>query len=92
MALKVRVIDMGSGQVLFECPVTDSDKAYTAAAGFEALGLDVKIDHPSVNQTLANSLGIEGAPMDAFQESLAEEIEEHPGSCCFEDPKDKKIH
>lgn len=92
MSLKVRVLDLGSGQVLFECPVVDADRAYEAAAGFEAMGLDVKVDMPSVNQSLASSLGIEGAPMDAFQESLAEEMEDHPGSCCFDEKGDKIVH
>ncbi len=90
--LKVRVIDIQSEQILFECPVTHADKAYIAAAEFEAMGLEVKIDHPTVNQTLAASLGVEGAPLDAFQESLAAEMEDHPGSCCFEDKSDKPIH
>lgn len=92
MTMKVRVLDMGSGQVLFECPVTESERAYTAAAGFEAMGLDVKVEHPSVNQTLASSLGVEGAPLDAFQESLAEEMEDHPGSCCYDEKGEKIVH
>lgn len=90
--LKVRVIDVQSEQVLFESPVAQADKAYVAAAEFEAMGLEVKIDHPTVNQTLAASLGVEGAPLDAFQESLAEELDDHPGSCCFEDKSDKSLH
>jgi hypothetical protein len=90
--LKVRVLDVHSEQVLFECAVTEADRAYEAAAEFEEMGLDVKIDHPSVNQTLAHELGVEGAPMDAFEESLAEEIDDHPGSCCFTDEQKKTVH
>jgi hypothetical protein len=91
MSLKVRVVDSNSKQVLFECALDQSDRAYEAAAGFEAMGLDVKIEHPNVNQTLADSLGVSGSQMEAFTESLDEEIEEHPGSCCFENEK-KTLH
>lgn len=93
MELKVRVIEVSTKQVLFECPVTEVDRAYEAAVGFEAMGLEVRVEQPGVSQTLAASLGVTGAPMDAFQESLSEEIEEHPGSCCFEESGDKsKLH
>jgi hypothetical protein len=93
MELKVRVIEVSTKQVLFECPVSEVDRAYEAAVGFEALGLDVRVEQPGVSQTLAASLGVTGAPMDEFQESLHDEIEEHPGSCCFEESGDKsKLH
>lgn len=90
--LKVRVIDAQSAQVLFECPVADADRAYVAAAEFEAMGLEVRVEHPTVNQTLADSLGVAGAPLAEFEASLDDEIEEHPGSCCFSDEPDKTLH
>lgn len=92
MKSKVRLIEKNSGLVLFECEPSQVDLAYEKAADFENMGLDVKIEQPTVNQTLADSLGVEGAPLDAFQESLAEELEDHEGSCCFDENGEKIIH
>jgi hypothetical protein len=91
MKSKVRVIDQGSQQTLFECDVTQAEDAYVKAAEFEEMGLDVKVDHPSVNQTLAASLGVEGSAMEALQESLAEEVEGHE-SCCYEEKGERIVH
>jgi aspartate ammonia-lyase len=91
MKSKVRVIDQGSQQVLFECEVILAEEAYVKAAEYEALGLDIKVDHPSVNQTLATSLGVEGTAMEALQESLAEEIEGHE-SCCYDEKGKHTVH
>lgn len=91
MKSKVRVIDQVSQQVLFECDITQSEQAYVKAAEYEEMGLDVKVDHPSVNQSLAASLGVDGSAMEALQESLAEEIEGHE-SCCFDENGEKILH
>lgn len=85
MSAKVKIVEVQSGQVLLECTVEQSDFAYEKAAEFEEMGLDVKLVHPGVNESLAHSLGIEGDPLEAFEESLSEEIEGHEGSCCFKD-------
>lgn len=85
MSLKIRVIEKNAGHCLFECAPSEAELAYIKAAEFEEMGLDVVVEHPTVNQTLAASLGVEGLPYEAFQESLAEEIEEHPGGCCASD-------
>lgn len=92
MLLKTRVLDRQTGQVLFECDCSQADLAYEKAAELDAMGLDVVVDHPTVNQTLAASLGVEGAPMNAFQESLAQEIDEHPTTCCLKTPEGENIH
>lgn len=62
-----------------------SDFAYEKAAEFEEMGLEIKLVHPSVNESLANSLGVTGDPLEAFEDSLEEEIEGHEGSCCFDE-------
>lgn len=90
--LKVRVIDLHSAQVLFECPVQDADRAYIVAGEYEAMGLEVKVEHPTVNQTLADSLGVTGTPLEEFETSMKDELEDHPGSCCFSDKSDKTLH
>jgi hypothetical protein len=85
MALQIQIIETQSQQVLFSCAMDKSHEAYEKASEFEQLGLDIKILHPSVNETLADSLGIDEERMKEFSESLDEEIEDHPGTCCFQD-------
>ncbi len=85
MRLKTRVIEKNGGQVLFECDPVDADLAYIKASEYEEMGLDVRVEQPGVNQTLAASLGVEGPGLEVLQDSLAEELEDHPGSCCFDD-------
>ena len=92
MKSKVRIIEKNSGQVLFECDPMHVDLAYEKAAGFEEMGLDIRLDVPTVNQTLADSLGVEGVALNNYQDSLAEELEDHEGSCCFDDKGQKIVH
>lgn len=91
MTLKVRVLDTHSQQTLFECSLEEGEKAYAAAAEYEAMGLDVVVDHPNVNQSLASELGIKGESLSEFEESLETEMNDHEGSCCFE-ADNKTIH
>lgn len=92
MKSKVRIIEKNSGQVLFECNVDQADLAYEKAAVFEEMGLDVKVDLPTVNQTLADSLGVTGEARELFQDSIAQELEDHDGSCCFDEKGNRLVH
>ncbi len=89
---KIRVVDTETRQVLFECSLEESEKAYQFAAGMEEMGLSVEVMHPTISETLTDSLGLSNEDRRIYEESLEEEIEHHDGSCCFEDPADKKIH
>jgi len=88
--LKIKVIDKGSGQTLFECTRDESAKAYQAAAEFEEMGLDIEVITPSLTASLSTSLGLSREQTEAFEKSLEEESLAHEGSCCFEE--NKKIH
>lgn len=92
MKTKVRLIEKNSGTVLFECEPEQVDLAYEKAADFEQMGLDVKIEQPTVNQTLADSLGVQGVALNDYQDSVAEEIEDHDGSCCYDLNGEKIVH
>jgi hypothetical protein len=87
---KVRVIDLQSGQTLFECSMQNSEKAYQFAAEMEEMGLDLKVVVPTLSATLASSLGLSRDEQTAYETSLEEEIEDHGGSCCFDDKDAKK--
>lgn len=89
---KIRVVDTDTRQVLFECPLEESEKAYQFAAGMEEMGLSVEVMHPTLSETLTDSLGLSNEDRRKYEASLEEEIEHHDGSCCFEDPSDKKVH
>ncbi len=88
---KIRVVDTETRQVLFECSIDDSGKAYEFAAGMEEMGLSVEVLHPTLSETLTDSLGLSNEERRKYESSLEEEIEHHDGSCCFEDA-DKKVH
>jgi hypothetical protein len=91
MKSKLRVIEQSSGEVLFECGLDQAEAAYVKAAELEEMGLDVKVEHPGVNETLAASLGVDGPAMEALQESLAEELEGHE-SCCYDEKGARILH
>lgn len=87
---KIRVLDTDSSQVLFECSMQESEKAYQFAGEMEKLGLSVKVQHPTLSQTLSGSLGLSREEMAQYEASMEEEIEHHEGSCCFEDEENPK--
>lgn len=88
---KIRVVDTDTRQVLFECAIDQSEKAYQFAASMEEMGLSIEVLHPTLSETLTDSLGLSNEERRNYEASLQEEIEHHDGSCCFEDP-DKKVH
>ncbi len=89
---KIRVVDTDTRQVLFECTLEESEKAYQFAAGLEEMGLSVEVMHPTLSETLTESLGLSNEDRRKYEASMEEEIEHHDGSCCFEDPSEKKVH
>jgi basic membrane lipoprotein Med (substrate-binding protein (PBP1-ABC) superfamily) len=87
---KIRVVDNHTGQSLFECSVEESEKAYTFAAQMEEMGLDVIVESPTLTDTLSVSLGLSLEQRAAYLKSMDEEIENHEGSCCFEEKDSSK--
>lgn len=79
---KVKVIDVGSEEVLYTCEIQKLQSAFKFAAEMEELGLDVKVIAPSVTQTLCDSLGIESDERMDYEDSVMKEIDDHEGSCC----------
>ena len=88
---KIRVIDVLTEQVLFECGLDHSEQAYEYAASLEEMGLDVKVVNPTLAQTLTNSLGLSQTQVAEFEESMDHEIHEHEveeaDGCVFKAPK-----
>lgn len=88
---KIRVIDQHTGQTLFECALDQSEKAYQFAAQMEEMGLDIKVVAPTLGDTLSQSLGLNNEEQRAYRDSLEEEIDQHEGSCCFEESKPDQL-
>ena len=82
---KIQVLDQTTGQALFECSMSDSEKAYQFAAQLEEMGLDIKVIVPTISETLSQSLGLSREEQEAFKDSLEEEMDQHEGSCCFKE-------
>lgn len=88
---KILVRDVQTQQVLFECAITESEKAWQFAAEMEEMGLDIEVISPTLSETLSNSLGLTNEELQAYKESMEEEMEHHDGSCCFTKDDDKII-
>jgi len=88
--LKIRILDNLTQQTLFECPINEIDNAYAQASLFEEMGLDIQIIVPSLSESLSRSLGHGPQVTAAYMESLKDEMEQHDGSCCFDDPEKNK--
>jgi membrane-bound lytic murein transglycosylase MltF len=81
---KIKIIEINSGECLFECDIDQSELAYQRATHYDGLGLDVKVVIPSTTKTLFDALGNEEAQWDNVEEELNAEIESHDDSCCSE--------
>lgn len=77
MSTRVQVIDILSGQVLFDCDLNQIDKAYSKASEFEEMGLDVKVSAPGLTESLISSLGASAEEIAAYKQGLEEEISSH---------------
>jgi hypothetical protein len=88
---KILVKDIQTEQILFECEINESEKAYQFAAEMEEMGLDIKVFSPTLSETLSDSLGLTHEQLEEYKDSMEHEIESHDGSCCFKD-QDKKLH
>ncbi len=83
---QVKVIEKAGHQVLFTCPLDESDKAYKYASELEELGVEVQVLSPSIAETLGETLGVNEEEMEDFKASMEAEISSHlddSDSCCF---------
>jgi len=87
--MKIQVIDKQSLQLLKSFDLNSEDSAYQFSVEMEKLGLEVDIVLPSVIHQLAQSLGKKGEELKELDESLNEEIEEHPS--CMNCPEQSKL-
>lgn len=89
---KIQVVETEDHQVLFECAVHESEKAYSFAAEMDNMGISVKVISPTLSQTLSDSLGLSREELARYEASMEEEMEHHEGSCCFKDTPTETKH
>ena len=86
---KILVRDVATQQILFECGINESEKAWQFAAEMEEMGLDIEVINPTISETLSHSLGLSKEELEEYKKSMDEEIESHDGaSCCFKKDED----
>ena len=95
MTKKVKVIAIESNEILLEVDIADMEKAYEYAAKMDEMGIEVKVDAPTITDTLANTLGLNMEDQDRLKQSALDEINDHEGaeSCCTKpfDPATDKL-
>lgn len=77
----VRVIEVQSGECLFETQMEHIDLAYKYASEMEEHGIDVKITSPSLPETLGMSLGATSEQQEALRRELQDEMDSHDSAC-----------
>ena len=77
IASKIKIIDNTSGEVLYEFNFENSESAHAKALELDEMGLDVRVDIPTVTQTLCDTLGIENEDLIDYEESVVAEIDDH---------------
>lgn len=93
MTKKVKVIAVDTEEVLLEVPIEKLAEAYEYAAKMDQMGIEVKLDAPTVADTLSDTLGLSIDDRHRFESSMDEELRDHDGSCCAKphDFKDDKV-
>ncbi len=93
MTKKVKVIATETEEVLLEVAIEDIARAYEYAAQMEEMGIEVKLDAPTVADTLSDTLGLSIDDRHRLETSMEEELHDHEGSCCAKpyEFKDDKI-
>lgn len=95
MSRRIKVIEINSKEVLFECDVDDEDKAYAYAKDMEDMGIEVEINSPSLPETLVSTLGANQEDIEALKKMMNEEIESHSETTCnpcIPDVANQKLH
>lgn len=84
--MKIKIYEKHTNQLLNSFDVADSEKAYVYAKQMEEMGIDIRMDSPSVNHSLGESLGMNEEELENLSAAIDEEIDSH-NSCCPDEIK-----
>ena len=73
----VQLIEVYSKEVLFETSVENMNQAYKKATEYEAMGLEIKINAPSLPETLLANLGAKALEIEKLKSEIEAEVESH---------------
>ena len=82
MTKKVKVIAVETEEILFETSIEQMSEAYEYAAKMEEIGIEVKLDAPTIADTLSDTLGLSIDDRHLLESSIEDEQYDHEGSCC----------
>lgn len=88
-ASMIKIYEKNTQNILFQYDISDADEAYHKAASLEEMGIEIDLEHPSVTQTLCETLGLSVEQNQEYEQSVIAEIEDHDGSCCHTNTEQK---
>ncbi|MEC7275549.1 MAG: hypothetical protein VXV96_04445 [Bdellovibrionota bacterium] len=88
--LKIRFID-AEGQLISSFPIDKREQAFQFAEELEAMGIEFKMEEPSLPESLILSLGADDNDTNRLKKEIEEEIDDHGTDCCSA-PKDTLLH
>ena len=81
--MKIKVYEINTEETLQTFESHETEKAYEYARQMEEMGIEVKVKIPSINHTLADSLGMGSEDLENLTVAIDKEIDSH-NSCCVE--------
>lgn len=70
------------GQILASYSLEQRDQAYKYAEELEEMGIEIKLEEPSLPETLIRSLGADSIDTETLRNEIDEEISSHGEPCC----------
>ena len=81
--MKIKIYEFNTNELLASFPLEKSEQAYAFAKQMEEIGVDVRMEQPSVNHSLGHSLGMSDEELENLSLAIDEEIASH-NTCCPE--------
>ncbi len=76
----IRVVEIHSGETLGQFEADNWDGAHKLACEMEAMGIDIKIEAPSLPESLATSLGASESELEELRHEMDDEVDSHNNS------------
>lgn len=82
--MKIKIYEFNTNELLASFEYDQTEQAYAYAKQMEELGIEIRMDIPSVNHSLGESLGMSESELATLSAAMDEEIASH-GVCCGEE-------
>ena len=81
--MKIKIYEINTNELLASFEVEKSEQAYAYAKQMEEMGIDIRMENPSINHSLGHSLGMTEEQLSNLSVAIDEEIASH-NTCCPE--------